>query len=107
MVFVTGNAKKLEEVVQILGGSIPMISQKVDRTCNPSLFGTRMCSGALVGTNDPVTQVRVYRRCASDFVTCLHWSLVNDASLCGTGCVRMPMDQGDYSVYSRILPAYQ
>eukprot|EP01133_Synstelium_polycarpum_P006523 gene6523-7553_t len=30
IVFITGNAKKLEEVIQILGGSLPVESRKID-----------------------------------------------------------------------------
>lgn len=38
--FVTGNAKKLEEVRAIIGKSIPLRSLKIDRTCflYPSVF---------------------------------------------------------------------
>lgn len=38
IVFVTGNAKKLEEVIQILGDKFPciLVAQKIDRM---SLFG--------------------------------------------------------------------
>ena len=36
--FVTGNAKKLEEVRAILGSSIPFQSLKLDRECLLSLF---------------------------------------------------------------------
>jgi hypothetical protein len=32
IVFVTGNANKLKEVVDILGNSLPVVSQNVDRT---------------------------------------------------------------------------
>jgi hypothetical protein len=31
VVFVTGNAKKLEEVIAIIGNSVPLISRKIDR----------------------------------------------------------------------------